>query len=124
MATSPIGTFSQKIHSQAAPCAIAPPTTGPPRTARPVMPEKAPMARPRDSDGKFALSSASAIGMMAAAPAPWTARAAIREPTSGASAHAAEAATNSARPPANTRRRPRRSPIAAPVISSTAKLRL
>ena len=62
--------------------------------------------------------------MTSAAPAPWTARAAISQPTSGASAQAAEASAKSASPAANIRRRPNRSPSAAAVISSTAKLRL
>src|SRR6266540_2370764 len=43
--------------------------------------------------------------------------------TDGASAHAAEATVNSPSPAAKTRRRPDRSPRAAPVISSTAKQR-
>jgi len=47
MATSPIGTFSQKIHCQAAPSAMAPPITGPPATARPVTPLKTPSALAR-----------------------------------------------------------------------------
>ncbi len=62
--------------------------------------------------------------MISAAPAPWTARAAISQPTLGASAHAADAAEKIASPAANIRRRPNRSPSAAPLISSTAKLRV
>ena len=42
----------------------------------------------------------------------------------GAGAHAADASAKSARPPANSRRRPKRSPSAEAVMSSTAKLRL
>jgi len=42
----------------------------------------------------------------------------------GHPAQAADAATNSARPAVNMRWRPRRSPSAAPVSNSTAKLRL
>ena len=41
--------------------------------------------------------------------------------TFGASAEAADAATNSPRPTANMLRRPKRSPSAAPVTSKTAK---
>src|SRR5262249_31474369 len=55
---------------------------------------------------------------------PWTARAAIKKPALLASAQAADAATNRARPATKVRRRPKRSPSAAPVKSSTAKLRL
>src|SRR5262245_35508170 len=60
--------------------------------------------------------------MMAAAPAPCTARAAISAAVSWASAHAADETANTASPAAKTRRRPSRSPSAAAVISSTAKL--
>ena len=114
----------QKIHCQAAPCAIAPPSTGPTMRASPVTPLKIPSALARSCDGNVALKSAIAIGMMSAAPAPWTARAAISHPTLPASAHATEAATNSTSPATNMRARPKRSPSAAPVSRSTAKLRL
>jgi hypothetical protein len=50
-ATSPIGTLTQKIHSQESPCEIAPPSTGPPTTARPVIPSRIPIAAPRRSGG-------------------------------------------------------------------------
>jgi hypothetical protein len=83
-----------------------------------------PIAAPRFSGGNAALSSASASGISSAAPAPCTPRAAISVPASGASAQAADAAVNSARPAAYMRRRPSRSPSAAPVVNSTAKLRL
>src|SRR4029079_295502 len=46
IAARPMGTLSQKIHSQAAPWAMAPPTTGPPSTAKPVMPAKSTTASP------------------------------------------------------------------------------
>jgi len=62
--------------------------------------------------------------MVIAEPAPWTARAAISQPMPGASAHATEAAVNRPIPVTNRRRRPNRSPSAAAVISSTAKLRV
>src|ERR671914_2398392 len=62
--------------------------------------------------------------MTSAAPAPWTARAAMSQPTPGARAQAADVAANSARPPANMRRRPKRSPSAAAGSSSTASVRL
>jgi hypothetical protein len=116
--------LSQKIHSQSTPCATAPPITGPPTTASPVMPWRIPSAEPRRSGGKAALTSASASVITSAPPTPWTARAAISEPASGASAQAAEAETNSARPAVNMRRRPKRSPSAAAGKSSTARVRL
>ncbi len=124
MVIRPIGTLSQKIHCQVMPSAMAPPTTGPLTRASPVTPLKSPRAFPRSSRGNATLSSAIASGITSAAPAPWTARAAISQPMVGASAHAADAAVNSPRPATNIRRRPKRSPSAAPVISSTAKLRL
>ncbi len=120
----PMGTLSQKIHCQARPCAMAPPTTGPARTASPATPLKAPSALARCSGGKATLSCVTASGITSAAPHPWMARATIRAPTLCASAQAADAATNSPRPTTNRRRRPKRSPSAAPVISSTAKLRV
>ncbi len=122
IAASPIGTLSQKIHCHARPCVTAPPTTGPATTASPVIPPNRPSAWPRRSGGNAAVSNASATGATIAAPAPWTARAAIRKPTSVDSAHAAEAETNKPSPIANSLRRPNRSPSDEPVISSTAKL--
>ncbi len=100
IAASPIGTLTQKIHSHAIPSTIAPPTSGPLATDRPVTALKIPIAAPRRSGGNAALSSASARVSTIAAPAPWTARAAINVPTSGATAQAAEAAANRPRPAA------------------------
>ena len=121
-AASAIGTFTQNTHCQPRPWVTAPPRTGPSTTATLVRLPYMPIARPRRCAGNAAFSRASAIGMMAAAPAPWTARAAISTPTLGASAHTADAAANRASPAAKTRRRPSMSPSAAPVSSSTAKL--
>jgi hypothetical protein len=100
IATRPIGTLTQKIHSHASPSTTAPPTSGPLATASPVIPLKMPIAAPRLSGGKAALSSARPSGMSSAAPAPCSARAAISAPTSGARAQSAEAAVKSARPAA------------------------
>ena len=66
----------------------------------PVIALKIPIAAPRRSAGKAVLSRASPSGMISADPAPWTARAAMSQPTSGASALTAEAPANSARPAA------------------------
>ena len=82
-------------------------------------PAQVPIARPRSASGKAAPMSASEQGMSSAAPAPWTARAAIRSVTVWARPHASEAAANSAMPTMNTRRRPNRSP-AAPLTSRKA----
>ena len=97
-ATRPIGTLSQKIHSQLMPWTTAPPTSGPSATDTPVIALKMPIAAPRFAGGNAALSSASPSGISSAAPAPWTARAAISQPTSGASAQAADAAVKRPRP--------------------------
>jgi len=59
-------------------------------------------------------------GTIAAAPAPWTNLAAISTPTLGAIPQISEATVNKATPARNIRRRPYRSPIRAPVISSIA----
>ena len=59
-------------------------------------------------------------GMVAAAPAPWTNRAAMSTPALGANPHTAEASVKTATPATNRFRRPRRSPSRAPVISSIA----
>ena len=69
-ATSPIGTFTQKIHSQLMPCTIAPPTSGPLATANPVIALKIPIAVPRRSGGNASLNSAKPSGTISAAPAP------------------------------------------------------
>jgi hypothetical protein len=106
------------------PWVMAPPSTGPTTTASDVTAPKIPIAQPRRCGGTAALSTASASGMTMAAPAPWTARAAISQPTPGASAQPAEATVNRASPAAKTRRRPNRSPMADAVISSTAKVRV
>jgi hypothetical protein len=98
----------------------APPTTGPPRIARPVTPAKTPSARPRRSAGNAALSSASACGTTIAALAPCTARAAISAPTFGASAQPTDASAKAASPARNIRDRPHRSPSVTDVISSIA----
>src|SRR6266571_9200256 len=44
MVSRPIGTFSQKIHCQATPWVIAPPSTGPTTTARAITEPKMPIA--------------------------------------------------------------------------------
>ena len=118
--TSPIGTLIQKIQCQEMPCTTAPPTSGPIATAIPLMPDHTPIAIPRCSAGKASASSVSVSGVTIAAPAPWTARAATSRPVFGASAAAAEAAVKIDRPITNMRLRPKRSPSAAPVSSSTA----
>ena len=86
----------------------------------PLMPDHTPMAKPRRSGGKASASRVSVSGVAIAAPAPCVARATISRPMLGASAAAAEDTVNSAMPVMNIRLRPKRSPSAAPVSSSTA----
>ena len=118
----PIGTFSQKIHCQEMPETTAPPTSGPDATARPAIPDQAPRASPRFSFGKAPLRIVSVSGVTIAPPIPWTARAAISASMLGASAAAADASVKIVRPATKTRRRPNRSPSAAPVSRNTAKV--
>jgi hypothetical protein len=60
--------------------------------------------------------------MTIAPPSPWTARATFSASTLGASAAATEPSVNTASPSANMRRRPKRSPSAAPVRRKTANV--
>src|SRR3954454_10899429 len=83
------------------PCAIAPPTSGPNATPIPVTALNRPIAAPRLSGGKAAVSSVSPSVSTSAAPAPWAARAATRKPTPGASA-------GEEKPPPGPERAPRR----------------
>jgi hypothetical protein len=88
------------------------------------MPPHAPSARPRRSRGTASVSKVSVSGVTIAPPTPCTARAAIRAPIDGASAAAADPAVKMAMPIRNMRLRPNRSPSAAPIRSSTAKVRV
>ena len=110
----------QKIQCHEMPCTTAPPTTGPRATALPLMPDHTPIAMPRFSAGKAAARRVSVSGVTIAAPRPWAARAATRVALVGASAAAADAAVKSPSPVMNIRRRPKRSPRAAPVRRNAA----
>ena len=96
--TRPIGTLIQKIQCQFAPCTTAPPTSGPPAIASPAMPPQMPTTAPRREAGNALVRIVRLSGVTAAAPSPWTARAAISVSAVGASAHAAEARLNRASP--------------------------
>ncbi len=122
ISASPKGTFSQKIHCHEMPCTTAPPTSGPIATARPPIAPHAPSAAPRRSAGTAALRIVSVSGVRIAPPTPCAARATISASTDGASAAAAEATVKIAIPIVNSRRRPNRSPRAAPVRRSTANV--
>ena len=120
--TMPIGTFSQKTQCHENPSTTAPPTSGPKATARPLIPPHAPSARPRRSAGTATARIVSVSGITIAPPSPCSARAASRAPIVGARAAAAEETVKMARPIASSLRRPKRSPSAAPVSRSTAKV--
>jgi hypothetical protein len=81
-----------------------------------------PSANPRRSAGTAADSKVSFSGMTIAPPSPWIALATSSPPIEDANAAAADAAAKHACPPASIRRRPTRSPRAAPVNSNTANV--
>ena len=84
-----------------------PPTTGPSATPSPAVAAQMPIAVARSRSSVNTLTrSESVAGMMNAAPAPITARAAISASTPPAYAAAAEAAPNTARPASRVRLRP------------------
>ena len=118
----PTGTLIQKIHCQDAASVTAPPMTGPSAAPRPTVAPQRPSAMPRRCGGVTLAMSVTVSGITIAAPTPWTARAAISTPMPGASAEAALPAVNTVTPMISRRRRPNRSPSAAPVSSSTAKV--
>ena len=97
-AVTPIGTLIQKIQCQSRPCTTAPPTSGPPATASPPMPPKMPTIAPRRDTGNVEARIVRASGVTIADPSPCSARKVISSAESGATAHSADAAVNSARP--------------------------
>ena len=115
-----MGTLIQKIQCQEMPSTTAPPTIGPSATPVPLMPDQMPRAAPRRFSGKALASRVSVSGATMAPPMPCSARAATSAPVVGASAAAALEAVKSERPMRKSRRRPKRSPSAAPGMSMTA----
>ncbi len=106
------------------PVVTAPPTRGPAATATPPMAPHTPSAWLRRSGATAADRRVSDRGITSAPPAPCTARAVTSQPIEGDKAAAADAALNTNSPATNMRRRPKRSPRAAPVSRSTAKVRV
>lgn len=105
---------------QEIPSTTAPPMTGPSATPTPDTAPQMPIAMARRAGGTAAARSVRDSGMTAAAPTPWSVRAAISCSGDPARADATEASANSAIPPTNTRRRPSRSPSVAAAIMSDA----
>ena len=103
---------------------MAPPTRGPMAIARPAMPPQAPSATARRSGLTAADRMVRLNGVRIAPPMPWMARAMISSLEVDDRAAAVEPAVKIARPMMNIRLRPNRSPSAAPVSSSTAKVRV
>ena len=98
--------------------------TGPRATARPAVPLQMPRARPRRAGGTAADRIVSVSGVTMAPPTPCRARAAMSVSMLGAIAAIAEPKVKIASPTRNMRLRPNRSPSAAPVMSSTANVRV
>ena len=122
MATTATGTLIQKIASHEMPSTTAPPMTGPSATPSPETPPQIPIAIARRAAGTAPASRVRDSGMIAAAPAPCTARAAMSISALVARADAMEASANTTMPATNTRRRPHRSPRVAAAIIRVAKL--
>ena len=118
------GRLSQKAARQPSVSISMPPSAGPMAVVIADAPAHVPMARPRRSGGKAAERIARLCGTRSAAPKPWTARAAISQPTVGARAQASEASANTTVPVSNSRRRPNRSPAAPPTRISEPRKRV
>ena len=86
------------------------------------MPPQMPSASPRRSEGTAAERRVSVSGVTMAPPTPWRARATSSAFALVESAAKADAPVKSRSPSTKSRRRPKRSPSAAPVRSSTAKV--
>jgi hypothetical protein len=113
-ATTPIGTFTRKIHRQPvsspASARITPPATGPIAVEMPTVAPKKPNARPRSVPRNNCWISAEFCGAIAPADNPWASRAAISHPMLGAAPANALNSTNPASASMNSRRRPNASP--------------
>ena len=91
MTTAAMGRLTRNAHLQSATSMIHPPKNGPIAPATPVRPDQAPMARERSFVAKEACRIARLPGVSSAAATPWTQRAAISVPTSGANPQPADA---------------------------------
>ena len=78
--TTPIGRLIRKIHCQPMFSTSSPPTTGPVIVATPATAPHTLIGSPRFSGGNSRVMNDSVCGVIAAAPSPWTARAAISMP--------------------------------------------
>jgi hypothetical protein len=101
------GTLTMKIEPHQKRSRRKPPTTGPSATPTPAVAAQMPIAVARSRSSVNTLTSSESVaGMMNAAPAPITARAAISASTPPAYAAAADATPNTASPASSVRLRP------------------
>jgi len=113
----------KKIHSQPGPSTSGPPITHPAVAPTPPSAPQIPSALLRsEPSGNVVAMIDRAVGVMIAAPTPWTARAASSAPDDQASPHSSEATVKSRRPAMNTRRRPSRSAARPPSNSRPANV--
>ena len=104
--TATNGRLSAKIQRHDNRSTTTPPASGPMIEAIPPHAVQAPIAPPRAFGAKPATMIASDAGVMSAPAAPWSARAAIRTPIVGASAHRSETTPKAPIPTAKIRRSP------------------
>ena len=114
-AMSPIGTLTNSTQRQLRPLVRIPPSSTPAAPPAPATAPQIPRARLRSApSANVTVMIDSAAGATIAAPRPWTARAAISQPSDWAIPPANEASENTTRPSMNMRRRPSRSATRPP----------
>jgi hypothetical protein len=119
----PIGTLIQNTHAQPGPSISGPPMIHAAVAPMPPAAPQAPIALLRSApSGNVRIRIDSAAGVIAAAPRPCTARAAIRTAVEDASPQASDASVNSPTPASSIRLRPTRSAIRPPSSSRVPKV--
>ena len=123
VAAIPIGTLTQNTHSQPAHSVSTPPSSTPAAPALPATAPQTPSALFRSAPSrKVVVMIESAAGDRIAPPRPWTARAAISQPSDCAKPPTRDAAANSNSPLMNTLRRPSRSATRPPSSRNPPKV--
>ena len=120
--TAASGTLMTKISRHDTDWISQPPTNGPIAVVMPAKPDHAPIAAARSWRRKLASRIARLPGVSSAPPTPWNARARMRSPDVGATAHASDATANHTTPTTKMRRRPSRSPSEPPKRRNAAKV--
>jgi hypothetical protein len=114
----------KKMARQLAETISAPPSTGPTAMLSPITPPHTPMARARSLGSmKVFVMMDIATGLSIEPPIACTARNASSQPRLGATPHSSEPSVKTTRPVWNTRRRPIRSAVEPPSVSSEARTR-